>query len=105
MPGQPRRVDEEVYEDDREDVVPGTPAPDQPTEGVADAHVPLDGDGDDHVDRAVVGNVAEMVQAGHKVCKKILDSACAQLFSYNLNNLFPGWRSLGTTKVQFQSDI
>ena len=75
MPCQPGGVDEEVNEDYREDVLPGTPAPDQPAEGVADAHVPLDGDGDDHVDRAVVGNVAQMVQAGHKVCTKIQDCA------------------------------
>ena len=73
MPGQPRGVDEEVNEDDREDVLSGFPSTDEAAEGVADAHVPLDGDGDDHVDRAVVGNVAQMVQAGHKVCTKIQD--------------------------------
>ena len=71
MPCQPGRVDEEVYDDDRQDVLPGSPVLDQTTEGVADAHVPLYGDGDDHVDRAVVGNVAQMVQAGHKVCRMI----------------------------------
>ena len=70
MPCQPGGVDEEVYEEDRQNVLPGSPVLDQSAERVTDAHVPLDGDGDDHVDRAVVGNVAEMVQAGHKVCKK-----------------------------------
>ena len=66
MPGQPGRVDDEVYDEDREDVVAGSPVPDQPAQGVAYAHEPLDGDGDDRVDRAVVGNVAQMVQPGHK---------------------------------------
>ena len=80
MPGQPRGVDEEVNEDDRQDVLPGAPATDEAVERVADAHVPLDGDGDDHVDRAVVGNVAQMVQAGHKVCRMIY----YQIFLLNL---------------------
>ena len=75
MPGQPRGVDEEVNEDDRKDILKGPPVSDETTEGVTDSQVPLDGDGDYHVDRAIVGNVTQMIQASHKVCR-ILHLRC-----------------------------
>ena len=68
LPGQPRGVYEADDEDDGADVLPRPPGEVVLAHGEADADEPLDGDGDDHVDGPVVGDVAEVVQHGHKLC-------------------------------------